>query len=107
MYFFEKCGARLRALLGAAARGAAQPRLCSQRTLFGIKSSVEAAIDQVTAEQEERAQRKLEAERQRRREAAGARGAEARGGADGPAGTANAADGTVDASADAADGEDL
>lgn len=104
---FEKRWARLRDQLGAEARGESQPRLCSQRTLFGIKSSVEAAIDQVAAEQEERAQRKLAAERQRRREAAGARGAEARGGADGPAGTANAADGTVDASADAADGEDL
>ena len=69
---FEKRWARLRDQLGAEARGEAQPRLCSQRTLFGIKSSVEAAIDQVAAEQEERAQRKLAAERQRCREAAAA-----------------------------------
>ena len=102
---FEKRWARLRDQLGAEARGETQPRLCSQRTLFGIKSSVEAAIDQVAAEQEERAQRNLEAERQRQREAAGARGAEARGGADGSVGTANAADGAVDAGAGTADGE--
>ena len=63
---FEKRWQRLQEQLGAEARGDSRPRLCSQRTLFGIKSSVEQALDAVVAEQEAQAQRRLEAERQRR-----------------------------------------
>ncbi len=63
---FEKRWQRLRDQLGAEARGDSQPRLCSQRTLFGIRSSVEQTLDAVVAEQEAQAQRKLEAERRRR-----------------------------------------
>lgn len=66
---FEKRWQRLRDQLGAEARGDSQPRLCSQRTLFGIRSSVDQTLDAVVAEQEVQARRKLEAERQRRRQA--------------------------------------
>lgn len=66
---FEKRWQRLRDQLGAEARGDSQPRLCSQRTLFGIRSSVDQTLDAVVAEQEAQARRKLEAERQRRRQA--------------------------------------
>lgn len=65
---FEKRWQRLRDQLGAEARGDSQPRLCSQRTLFGIRSSVDQTLDAVVAEQEVQARRKLEAERQRRRQ---------------------------------------
>ena len=91
---FEKRWQRLRDQLGAEARGDSQPRLCSQRTLFGIRSGVEQALDAVVAEQEAQARRKLEAERQRRQ--AGVRGVEGTRNAEGELGVRDVSEAATD-----------
>ncbi len=55
---------RIRDVLIAEGTGKAAPRISSTRTLFGIPSAVDLAMDAIVAEQEE----KYRAERERRRD---------------------------------------
>ncbi|MDO4182408.1 MAG: hypothetical protein Q4E12_02210 [Coriobacteriia bacterium] len=60
----EKRWKRIQEKLLAESRGDAPATFCSQRTLFGIKSSVEEVIDRTVAEENARLEAKLHEERE-------------------------------------------
>ena len=59
----ERRWKQIQDLLAAEASGRQPKPFVSQRTLFGIRSTVEQQIDQIVAEDEEQRRRKREAEK--------------------------------------------